>query len=138
VKSHIESKLRIIAGGLAMGIAVVMLSTSVGCKTPGADGQPGWPAFRYQQCSVESPCPEPFLCDSGHCVTDDGRYVMTTTTCASNEGCAFGMICLENACAVDVIECANDFDCTGDRECISGECVDVSTCEYYDDYRCVE
>lgn len=113
---------------LASICAAAMLTVAVGCKTGAGDGAGGWPTFRYQRCGDTSPCPGGFECRENHCISEDGRFVMTTASCESREQCGYGMACMASACVVDIMECQSDFDCAGDRLCVEGSCVDEPTC----------
>lgn len=122
---------------LAFAIIGASLLAAAGCQTGAGDGS-GWPAFRYRSCSADAPCPAEFSCKSGHCVSDDSRFVMTTTDCESREDCGYGMACMESACVVDVLDCVSDFDCVGNRVCVRGSCIDESRCIRREDQPCYE
>ncbi|MGM0556142.1 MAG: hypothetical protein ACQEVA_07170 [Myxococcota bacterium] len=119
--------------------AVALLATAVGCKTGSgsADGE-RWPSFRYKKCSEQAPCPTGFGCKSGRCISDNGRFVMTTTSCESGEQCGFGMACLESACVVDMLDCVSDFDCVDGEACVDGSCVEEARCVRPDGQPCYD
>lgn len=131
-----ETSLKTIVS-FAIAIIAVSLLVVAGCQT-GSGDRTGWPSFRYRNCSADAPCPAEFSCTSGHCVSDDSRFVMTTTSCESGADCGYGMACVKSACVVDVLDCVSDFDCVGNRVCVRGSCIDESRCINREDQPCDE
>ncbi len=73
------------------------------------------------ECSIDSDCPEGYVCRNGVCVPDEGP-----PECAIDSDCPPGYWCLNGVCVPDEgppITCSIDSDCPEGYKCQDGVCV---------------